>query len=109
MEVEYTKINKIHEVNNCMCHNYYYIYYGRIINAEKTKYKKFKYILWFDIFDLQEYYNKDTITKDDIKQYANELCCDVVENYVKDYNDTEGLKAFYSWCKETIENYNRID
>lgn len=108
MEIKYTKINKIYEVNNDMAHNYYYVYYGKIINDEKTRCRKFKFVLWFDIFDLQEFYEKDTITKEEIKEYADQLCCDCVENYVKDYNDTDGLKQFYNWCNSTIENYNRI-
>lgn len=107
VNIEYTKINKILEVNNDMAHNYYYIYYGRIYNENKTIYKKFKYIEWFDIFDLQEYYEKDYITKEDIKNYANTL-----ENgfllSIKDYNDTEHLKEFYNYCNDTIKNYNKI-
>ena len=107
MEVEYTKIIKIYEQNNCTCHNFYYLYYGRIYNKEHTKYKKFKYVEWFDIFDLQEYYEKDYITKDDIRNYALTL-----ENgyllAIKNYNDTKGLKEFYNFCRESIENYNRI-
>lgn len=107
MEIEYTKITKIYEENNCMCHNFYYLYCGRIYNKEHTKYKKFKYVEWFDIFDLQEYYEKDYITKDDIRNYALTL-----ENSyllaIKDYDDKKHLKEFYNFCKESIENYNNI-
>lgn len=107
MNIEYTKINKILEVNNDMVHNYYYIYYGRIYNENKTRYRKFKYVEWFDIFDLQEYYEKDIITKEDIRNYA-----ETIENSyllsIKDYNDTKHLKEFYNYCNETIKNYNRI-
>ena len=107
MKIEYTKINKIYEVNNSMVHNYYYIYYGRIYNEEHTRYRKFRYIEWFDIFDLQEYYGKDFITKEDIKNYA----LSIENSYllsIKDYNDTKHLKEFYNYCNETIKNYNRI-
>ena len=104
---EYTKINKIHEVNNDMAHNYYYIYYGRIYNENKTRYRKFKYIEWFDIFDLQEYFEKDLITKEDVKNFANEIENSYLLN-IKDYNDTKGLKEFYNYCNETIKNYNTI-
>lgn len=107
MKIEFTKINKIHEVNNCMAHNYYYIYYGKIYNSDHTRYRKFKYIEWFDIFDLQEYYDKDIITNEDIKNYALTL-----ENSyllaIKDYNDIKHLKEFYNYCNETIKNYNSI-
>lgn len=107
MKIEYTKINLLWEHNCDMAHNYYYIYYGKIYNEDKTRYRKFKYVDWFDIFDLQEYYEKDYITKEDIRNYALTL-----ENgyllSIKDYNDTKGLKEFYNYCRESIENYNRI-
>lgn len=107
VKYEYTKISKIYEVNNDMCHNYYYIYYGRIYNEEHTRYRKFKYIEWFDIFDVQEFFEKDYITKDDIREYA----LNIENSYlysIKDYNDKNGLKDFYNYCNETIKNYNKI-
>lgn len=107
MNIEYTKINKLYEQNNDMCHNFYYIYYGRIYNEDHTKYRKFKYIEWFDIFDIQEHYDKEYITEEDVRDYALNL-----ENgyllMIKDYNDTENLKEFYKYCNETIRNYNNI-
>ena len=107
MNIKYTKINKLHEQNNDMCHNFYYIYYGRIYNEDNTKYRKFKYIEWFDIFDVQEYYDKDYITEEDIRNFALNLeNCYLLE--IKDYNDNENLKEFYKYCNETIRNYNEI-
>lgn len=107
MKIEYTKINKILEVNNDMVHNYYYIYYGRIYNKEHTRYRKFKYVEWFDIFDLQEYFEKDIITKEDIKEYVNNIENSYLLS-IKDFDDKEHLKEFYNYCNETIKNYNRI-
>ena len=107
MRIEYTKINKLYEVNNDMCHNYYYIYYGRIYNKEHTKYRKFKYIEWFDLFDVQEYFEKDYVTKDDIRDYALSLENSYLMT-IKDFNDVKGLKEFYNFCKESIENYNKL-
>lgn len=107
MKIEYTKINKIYEVNNDMCHNYYYIYYGRIYNKEHTKYRKFKYIEWFDIFDVQEFFDKEWVSNEDIREFALNL-----ENgyllSIKDFNDEKGLKEFYDYCNETIHNYINI-
>ena len=107
MEFEFTKINLLYEQKNDMCYNFYYIYYGKIYNKQRTRYRKFKYVEWFDIFDLQEYYNKDCITREEIRDYALTL-----ENgyllSIKDYNDTKGLKEFYNYCNESIKNYNRI-
>lgn len=107
MKIEFTKINKIYEVNNDMAHNYYYIYYGRIYNKEHTRYRKFKYIDWFDIFDVQEYFEKENITKEDIREYALNLENSYLMT-IKDYNDMKGLKEFYSFCKDSIKNYNTV-
>lgn len=108
---EITKKQKIKEVSNDMCHNYYYLIYGRIYNDDKTKYRKFKFVEWFDIFDLQEYYEKDFITDTEIKTYIDNLTDNMGCSYlsdIKNYNDEKGLKEFYNYCNETIENYNRI-
>lgn len=106
-----TKKQKILEVNNDMAHNYYFLVYGHIYNEDKTRYRKFKFVIWFDIFDLQEYFDKEYITDDDVKEYVS-FCVEGIENSyiteIKDYYDTEGLKNFYDYCRETIENYNKI-
>lgn len=107
VDFEITKKQKLLEVNNDMAHNYYYIIYGRILNENKTRCRKFKYVLWFDIFDLQEYFEKDIITKNDIKEYIDNWENSYLLN-IKDYNDKEGLNDFYSYCNETIEDYNQI-
>lgn len=107
VDFEITKKQKLLEVNNDKAHNFYYLIYGRIFNEEKTRMRKFKYVVWFDIFDLQEYFEKDCITNDDIKQYLNEIENSYLLN-LKSYDDIEGLKEFYNYCNETIENYNRI-
>lgn len=107
VNIEYTKIQKINEVNNDMVHNYYYIYYGRIYNQEHTKYRKFKYIYWFDIFDVQEFFEKDVITKQDVREYALNIENNYLYN-IKDYEDKESLKKFYENCNETIREYNKI-
>lgn len=104
---EYTKINKILEVNNDMVHNYYYVYYGRIYNKDKTKYRKFKYVEWFDIFDVQEFFEKDFVTKEDIKEYAENIENCYLSN-IKHYEDNEHLKDFYNYCNNTIKAYNKI-
>lgn len=106
-----TKKQKILEVNNDMAHNYYFLVHGHIYNEDKTRYRKFKFVIWFDIFDLQEYFDKEYITNDDVKEYVD-FCIEGIENSyiteIKDYNDTEGLKNFYDYCNDTIKRYNEI-
>ncbi len=108
VDFKITKKQKILEVNNDKAHNFYFLIYGRIYNKEKTRYRKFKFVEWFDIFDLQEYFDKDYITEDDIKQYVNELIDTTNITNIKDYNDKEGLKNFYDFCNDTIRRYNNI-
>lgn len=111
VDYKITKVHKLYEVNNEKCHNYYYLIYGRIYNKEKTKYRKFKFVVWFDIFDLQEYFEKDIIYKEDIKNYVDDLIFSTVYSYLhnmKNYDNEKGLKEFYNYCNETIINYNNI-
>lgn len=71
-EINFTRIKKIYEVNNSMCHNFYFQYNGRIYNESKTKYRQFVFVLWFDIFDVMEFFDADAVTQEDIKEYAKE-------------------------------------
>ena len=104
MEIKITKKEKLQEINNSMVHNFYYLVHGRIINDEKTKYKKFKLVLFFDVFDVQEYFEKESYTKDDIKIYVDALI-DGYINIIPNYNNTSG---FFQVCTDTIERYNKI-
>lgn len=107
IDIEITKKIKLKEINNCYAHNFYYLYYGRIYNEDKTKYRKFKIVVWFDIFDVLEYFEKDFYNNEDIKRYTEEI--DVIPSYmIKNFEDIEGLKNFYSYCNETISDYNKI-
>ena len=108
VDFEITKKQKVLEVNNEMCHNYYFLVHGRIYNEDKTRYRKFKYIEWFDIFDIMEFFEKEYITQEDVKEYLNNLENGYLTN-IENYNDEKHLKEFYAYCNETIENYNRIN
>lgn len=104
---EITKKEMLAEQNNDMCHNYYFLVHGRIYNEDKTRYRKFKYIEWFDIFDVMEFFDIDRVTKEDVKEYLNNLeNCYLTD--IKEYNDIQGLKQLYKYCNETIENYNKL-
>ena len=101
--VKITKTSKLLEVNNDMVHNFYYLVYGRIINENRTKYKKFRFVLFYDVFDLQEYWETDKITKDMEKEYRDVLIFNMVST-IKSYDDT---KYFYELCNNTIKDYNK--
>lgn len=102
LDFRITKKEKLYEQNNDMAHNYYYLIHGRIYNEDKTKYRRFRYVEWFDIFDVQEFYEKDYITKEDIKNYVDELSVSTIESYISN------LKEFYKFCNETIDRYNDL-
>lgn len=104
--IELTNHRKIHEVNNDMCHNYYYVQHGRIYNADHTRFRRFRFVLWFDINDICEYFDKDVVTKQEISQYATEVgwsCCESNENLIGSFDN---CYRFYDWCNEIINNYN---
>jgi hypothetical protein len=104
METIITKQVKLYEVNNDKCHNYYYGFYGRIINTDKTRYKKFRFVVSFDIFDVLEYYEKELVSNREKRMYAKELAYSMLDA-IQDYDN---CKEFYRLCNETIDNYNKI-
>ncbi len=105
-EIKITKKTKLKEINNCMCHNFYYLIYGRLYNQNKTKYKKFKFVLFFDAFDVQEYYEKDFYTKEDLKDFVEEKIFFSFTQYIDSY---ENCNYFYEICNESIKNYNKYN
>lgn len=105
--IELTTKKKVLEVNNSMCHNFYYLQHGRIYNADKTRLRRFKFVFWFDIFDVMEYFEKDAVSKQDITEYASEVAwstCESYKGFIKSFND---YQAFYDWCNETINDFNK--
>lgn len=105
--VELTKLEKVLEVNNSMCHNYYYVQYGRIYNAEHKKFRRFKFVIWFDIFDVYEFHDKEVVTKADIVECAREYAWATYESQAYLIKSFDNCRAFYDWCNETIEDFNK--
>ena len=105
--VELTKREKLLEVNNDMCHNFYYLQYGRIYNADKTYFRRFKFVFWFDIFDVTEYFDKDVVSKQEIDEFANEIAWCMSETGQGGIKSFDDCQAFYDWCSETINDYNK--
>lgn len=104
MEIKITKKQKLQEINNSMVHNFYYLVYGQIINDDATRYRKFKLVLFFDIWDVLEYIEKDTYTQQDIKNYIDAL----IDGYMSLIPDYNNVKGFFQVCNDTIERYNKI-
>ena len=107
-DITITKRRLLWEQCNDMCHNYYYVVYGKIYNKPKEneyrRFRRFKFVEWIDVFDLQEYYeNKEYITKEDRLEFLDILTFSRT-GLIKSYNDVDD---FYNDCAETIRNYNK--
>ena len=88
---EITKTKKLLEINNDMVHNFYFIIHGRIYNEGKTRMRKFKYVEWFDVFDVMEFFETDYYNDKLVKEYLGNLENSYIYG-IKDYNDEKGLK-----------------
>lgn len=107
VDFKITKTKLLWEQKNDMVHNYYYLFQGRIYNEDKTKYRKFKFVEWCDIFDAMEYFEKDYIALKDVKEFLTETMCSRLE-CIKDFNDENTLRDFYNDMMESIESWNKI-
>ena len=105
--VELTKREKLLEVNNDMCHNFYYLQYGRIYNADKSQFRRFKFVLWFDIFEVMEYFEQDSVSKQEIEEFANETAWCTSETFQHGIKSFDDCQEFYDMCNSTIEEYNK--
>jgi len=99
-----TKRTLYYEVNNDMCHNYYYLVHVRIYNADRTRYRKAKFIVWVDADDVCEHIDADSYTKRDIQNLVDEIVFANLDR-IKSYDDT---KDFYDYCNSSIERFNKI-
>lgn len=104
-DIKITKKIKLLEVNNEMVHNFYYLIHGKIINESKTKYKPFKFVLFFDVFDVCEFLENEYYNENDIKDYIDEL----IFSYTQNINSYENCDYFYELCNESIKNYNKLN
>ena len=104
-EIKITKKQKLYEINNEMCHNFYYLIHGRIYNQNKTRYKKFKFILFFDIFDIMEFYEIDFFDNNYIKDYIDEM----IFSFTQFIDSYENCNYFYEICNDSIKKYNSLN
>ena len=99
MEIKITKRQNIFEQHNDKVSNYCYLVYGKIINDEKTKYKKFRFVVHFDGYDL---YEEGCKTKADTMNYLDML----IDGFISSIVSYDNCKAFYEACNESIRSYN---
>lgn len=105
--VELTTRKKLLEVNNDMCHNFYYLQYGRIYNTDKTSFRRFKFVFWFDFFDVMEYFEKDALSQQEIDEFAIEIAWSMSEMFKNGIKSFDDCQEFYDFCNKTINDYNK--
>lgn len=102
-----TKKRLIREVNNDMCHNWYYEYRYRVY-ADDTHYYKGNFVLWFDAEEVCAFYGKDSVTKKEIAQYADEIGYTFLDNAPTGKKvNADTMRVFRAACNKTIEDYNK--
>lgn len=97
MEIKITKRQKLYEQHNDMISNYYYLVYGKIFNDNNTKYKKFKFVIHFDGYDLAEL----EMNKEDYLGLS-------INNMIEEIVSYENTKRFYELCNKSINDYNDL-
>ena len=107
VDYKITKTKLLKEVNNDMAHNYYFLIYGRMYNENHTKYRKFKYVEWCDIFDVMEFFEKDFANIADVKEYIGQLVNGYIE-MIENFDDVKNISKFYDVCNETLMDFIKI-
>ena len=102
MEIKITKRELLKKNINDMEAREWWLVHGKIYNDDKTFSKRFRVVIDFEWQDIQDYFEKDSFTDADRKQYINVL----VDYYTCYINDFDHVKEFYNMCNETITNYN---
>ena len=109
--VDMTSCAKILEVNNSMCHNFYFLAKVRVWTGRNTFFRR-RFVVWFDSEDLCEYFSEDhkRITQKDIKDYAKEQAWNFVEGNLLNKGDCtyETMKPFTDECIATIRRFNGL-
>ena len=104
MVIKITRRQLICEVhNNTVGNQYHYLVHGKIYNEDYSKLKRFKFIVWFDGYDLLEFFDGD-YTPDRILEYVD--CA--IESYTSMIIDFDNCNAFYEACNNSIEHYNAM-
>lgn len=106
--IEITKSKLLDDGFNSMeGHYWYYLYYFRIYNEDKSKYVRYAFVVNFDGEDFAEFnYDDEREVCYDYKpkDYADELASSFIYAYKFSY---ENHDEFFDACKDSIEKYNR--
>ena len=73
--------------------------------TQKTRQRRFKFVFFFDIFDMQEWFEKDAITQKDIKAYVDEMAF----SYTNKINSYDDCKEFFIFVMKLLKSYNKMN
>lgn len=104
MNIKITKRETLYTQYNDMVSNEYWLIHGKVYNQDKTLSRKFKLVVMFDLLDVMEFFEKDTISKKDKIEYVDII----LESYTSYINSFDDMKEFYNVCNETITNFNNF-
>ena len=103
MEIRITKKQMLFDQVNEMVSHEWWLIHGRVYNNNKTKYKKFKFVVDFDWFEIQEYFDKESFTKKE----KNEYIANLIDSYLQFIISYDNTKDFFDVCNESINHYNK--
>lgn len=102
--LEITRIKKLREEKIPMvAHNYYYMIYARLYNSDKTAFYRIKWIEFFDVFDIQEYFEGEEIPKNADKIFVNEITYNQEFNW--SFEDKEKITSLIESCNDSLRRY----
>lgn len=120
MKIEITKQRLLREVNNSMCHNFYWLFNVRFTCPVTNRVARAKFVLWDDIESICEYFTDEdaeeyvSVSKAQIKGYGKERAWSTVLSYFGWQDEDKALAdypqklwdEFVEFCNKSIEDYN---
>lgn len=97
----------LREVNNDMVHNYYWLVRVRVVCDGRVFRSRF--VVWHDVDDVCDYFERDSVTKSLVKKYAGEIAGGPLSFLGGDGGNEftrSGWGVFVEWCNNTICDYN---
>ena len=97
------RLSLLREVNNDMCHNWYWLANVRVVADHRVF--RCRFVFWHDWDDVAEHFDADVLTKKKIRQYADEIAGTMFSLPCR-FTRADWRK-FVEFCNKTIEDYNR--
>lgn len=100
-----TTMSLLREVNNDMCHNYYWLVRVRLVSEGRVWRSRF--VVWFDVQDACEYFDLDVLSKKKIREYAAVVAGSFLDSLKTENFTRADWRRFHAMCVQSIEGYNK--